>query len=125
MSTTLLQISLDEEGKVTSYTNIAEPLTASQLMQIFPDLLKLYPGLRHGTLPYEGPHPELVQKLIDWRRERSREQGVSAYIVLTQKTLYAIADAWPQTEGELRNIPGFGERKFEEYGMDILRITCE
>ena len=123
--TTLLQITKDDEGNLTAITNVSEPLTANQLMQIFPALRTLYPGLRYGTLPYEGPNPELAQELINWRRKRSHAEGVSAYIVLTQKTLYAIADAVPQTEGELINIPGFGERKFEQYGMDILRITCK
>lgn len=123
--TTLLLISQDNEGNLTSYTNVSEPLTPSQLMQIFPALKTLYPGLRHGTLPYEGPNAELAQELIAWRRARSQKEGVSAYIVLSQSTLYAIADAAPQTEGELMNIPGFGEKKMELYGMDILRITCK
>lgn len=123
--TTLLLISQDDEGNLTAQTNVAEPLTATQLMQIFPALKKLYPGLRHGTLPYEGPNPELARDLIAWRRERSLEEGVSAYIVLPQSTLFAIADAAPQNENELMNIPGFGEKKMELYGMDILRITCQ
>lgn len=122
--TTLLQVTLDDEGHLTALTNVSEPLTFQQLMEIFPALQSLHPGLRHGPIPYEGPNPELAQKLIEWRREQSREEGVSAYIVLTQRTLYAIADAVPQTAGELMNIPGFGEKKMEQYGMDILRITC-
>ena len=123
--TTLLQITKDDEGNLTAITNISEPLTGNQLMQIFPALRTLYPGIRYGTLPYEGPNPELAQELIAWRRKRSLEENVSAYMVINQKTLYAIADTVPQTEGELINIPGFGERKFEQYGMDILRITCK
>ena len=123
--TTLLLISQDDEGNLTAQTNVTEPLTATQLMQIFPALKILYPGLRHGTLPYEGPNPELARELIAWRRERSLEEGVSAYIVLPQSTLFAIADAAPQNEEELMNIPGFGQKKMELYGMDILGITCQ
>lgn len=122
---TLLLISQDDEGNLTAQTNVTEPLTATQLMQIFPALKKLYPGLRHGTLPYEGPNPELARDLIAWRRERSLEEGVSAYIVLPQSTLFAIADAAPQNEDELINIPGVGQKKMELYGMDILSITCQ
>ena len=123
--TTLLLISQDEEGNLTAQTNVTEPLTAAQLMQVLPALQKLYPGLRHGPIPYDGPNPELAKELIAWRRARSQELGVSAYIVLSQRTLYAIADAAPQNEDELMNIPGFGEKKMELYGMDILRITCQ
>ena len=123
--TTLLLISQDDEGNLTAQTNVTKPLSATQLMQIFPALKKLYPGLRHGTLPYEGPNPELARELIAWRRERSLEEGVSAYIVLPQSTLFAIADAAPQNEDELMNIPGFGQKKMELYGMEILKITCQ
>lgn len=122
---TLLLISQEQDGSLTTFTNVFEPLTPSQLMQVFPALQKLYPGLRHGPIPYDGPNPELVKELIAWRRARSQELGVSAYIVLSQRTLYAIADAAPQNEDELMNIPGFGEKKMELYGMDILRITCQ
>ena len=123
--TTLLLISQDEEGNLTAQTNVTETLTATQLMQIFPALKKLYPGLRHGPIPYDGPNPELAKELIAWRRAISKELGVSAYIVLSQKTLYAIADAAPQNENELMNIPGFGQKKMDLYGMDILKITCQ
>ena len=123
--TTLLLISQDEEGNLTAQTNVTEPLTAAQLMQVFPALQKLYPGLRHGPIPYDGPNPELAKELITWRPKRSQELVVSAYIVLSQRTLYAIANAAPQNENELMNIPGFGQKKMELYGMDILRITCQ
>lgn len=73
--TTLLQISQDDKGNLTAQTNVSEPVTPTQLMQIFPALKTLYPGLRHGTLPYEGPNPELAQELIAWRRTKSRSLG--------------------------------------------------
>ena len=123
--TTLLLISQDDEGNLTAQTNVTKPVSATQLMRIFPALKQLYPGLRHGTLPYEGPNPELAQDLIAWRREQSLKEGVFAYIVLSQATLFAIADAAPQNEEELMSIPGFGQKKMELYGMDILRITCQ
>ena len=37
--------------------------------------------------------------------------------------IYAIADKAPQTEGELKNIPGFGPLLFDKYGLDILKMT--
>lgn len=122
---TLLLISQEQDGSLTTFTNVFEPLTPSQLMQVFPALQKLYPGLRHGPIPYDGPNPELAKELIAWRRKRSQELDVSAYIILSQSTLYAIADAAPQNEDELMNIPGFGQKKMDLYGMDILKITCQ
>ena len=123
--TTLLHITQNEDGTLSSYSEVTEPLSEAKKMDVFRLLQKFDPALRRRSAPYEGPHPELAQELLAWRRERSRALGISAYIILTQKTLYAIADAAPQTEGELLNVPGFGPILFEKYGLDILSITCK
>ena len=123
--TTLLHITQNEDGTLSSYSEVTEPLSEAKKMDVFRLLQKFDPALRRRSAPYEGPHPELAQELLAWRRERSRTLGISAFIILTQKTLYAIADAAPQTEGELLNVPGFGPILLEKYGLDILRITCK
>ena len=120
---TLLQITQNEDGILTSYSEVTEPLSEAPKLEVFHLLQKFDPALRRRSSPYEGPNPELAQKLILWRRDKSRALGISAYIILTQKTLYAIADAAPQTEGELLAIPGFGPVLFERYGLDILKLT--
>lgn len=122
--TTLLQINLEDDGSVSAYLDPTHTLTERQRAAAYPYLQDFDPSLRRRAAPYEGPHPELARELMAWRREKSRELGVSAYIILTQKVLYAIADKIPQTEGELLNISGFGPVLFEKYGLDILRITC-
>lgn len=122
---TLLQITQNEDGILTSYSEVTEPLSEATKLEVFHLLQKFDPALRRRSSPYEGPNPELAQKLILWRRDKSRALGISAYIILTQKTLYAIADAAPQTEGELLAIPGFGPVLFERYGLDILKLTTQ
>ena len=67
-------------------------------------------------------HPELVQALIDWRREKYQKDNVPAYIILHQKTLLAIADLAPTTKEELLTVKGFGKSKCDKYGDEILEI---
>ena len=67
-------------------------------------------------------HPELVQALIDWRRERYTKDNVPAYVILHQKTLLAIADLAPTTKEELLTIKGLGKSKCDKYGDEILEI---
>jgi len=67
-------------------------------------------------------HPELVQALIDWRREKYQNENVPAYIILHQKTLMAIADLAPTTKEELLAVKGFGKSKCDKYGDEILEI---
>ena len=70
----------------------------------------------------DNRHPELVEKLIAWRREKAREQGVPAYYVLHQKTLLGIADAKPDSRAQLLEVFGFGPELWKKYGMEILKV---
>lgn len=67
-------------------------------------------------------HPELIQALIDWRREKYQKGNVPAYIILHQKTLLAIADLAPTTKEELLTVKGFGKSKCDRYGDEILDV---
>ncbi|MCQ2083412.1 MAG: AAA family ATPase [Bacteroidaceae bacterium] len=69
-------------------------------------------------------HPELVQPLVAWRREKYIDLGVPAYVVLSQKALLGIADACPETKSELLAVKGFGKVKWELYGQEILDLVA-
>lgn len=66
----------------------------------------------------------LYERLRDWRADRSKEQGLPAYCVFTDKTLMAIAEAAPAEAGELSMISGVGGRKLDRYGADVLAICA-
>ncbi|WP_328590544.1 ATP-dependent DNA helicase UvrD2 [Rhodococcus spongiicola] len=66
---------------------------------------------------------ELFEALKQWRRERSREMKVPAYVVFSDNTLTAIAEQQPQDERALVAIPGIGAKKLEQYGADVLAVV--
>ncbi|WP_351226381.1 ATP-dependent DNA helicase UvrD2 [Streptomyces sp. NPDC002133] len=66
----------------------------------------------------------LYERLREWRSEQARELGQPAYCVFTDKTLMAIAEAVPGSEGELAGISGVGGRKLERFGTDVLAICA-
>ncbi|MFB6564926.1 MULTISPECIES: ATP-dependent DNA helicase UvrD2 [unclassified Streptomyces] len=66
----------------------------------------------------------LYERLREWRAAQSKEQGLPAYCVFTDKTLMAIAEAAPSAEGELSMISGVGGRKLDRYGADVLAICA-
>jgi DNA helicase-2/ATP-dependent DNA helicase PcrA len=72
----------------------------------------------HTTSPDEG----LLEALRRWRRERSAEDGVPAYVVFHDTTLAEIADARPRNLPALRRIRGMGPTKLERYGPEILAV---
>jgi ATP-dependent DNA helicase RecQ len=63
--------------------------------------------------------------LREWRRKISKEQRISAFIVMYDTTLEALCRMRPRSLQELRSVPGFGERKIETYGKQILSALAE
>lgn len=74
---------------------------------------------------YKSLHPILKDNLIQWRRTLAREKNLSAFVIITNSTLFAISDRAPMTEEDLQAIPGFGPSRFAKYGEDILAIVEE
>jgi ATP-dependent exoDNAse (exonuclease V) alpha subunit len=66
--------------------------------------------------------PELYDTLREWRAKLASENSLPPYIIAHDKALNAIAALKPQNEKELLDIPGFGTKKVETYGPDILAI---
>ena len=59
-----------------------------------------------------------------WRLERSKADGVPAYVVLSDKHLDGIAERHPTSLAELRACPGIGPAKLESYGDEILEVLA-
>lgn len=66
----------------------------------------------------------LYDRLVTWRRELSKAQSVPAFVVFTDATLEAIAEAEPRDARGLLAIAGIGARKLEQYGDDVLAIVA-
>jgi ATP-dependent DNA helicase RecQ len=82
------------------------------------------------ALPSLGPKAaapvddSLLERLRSWRRERSREDGVPAYVVLHDATLRDLASVRPTTLHELGAVKGLGPAKLERYGDDLIGLLA-
>jgi ATP-dependent DNA helicase RecQ len=63
---------------------------------------------------------ELKEYLREWRRIVAREKGVAAFVVLHDSALMDLCAANPSNLLELRRVSGFGDKKVEMYGKEIL-----
>ncbi|MEU9249854.1 HRDC domain-containing protein [Micrococcus luteus] len=45
-----------------------------------------------------------------------------AFVVFTDATLVAIAEAMPKTPAELLKVPGLGKTKLEKHGPELLEL---
>jgi DNA helicase-2/ATP-dependent DNA helicase PcrA len=95
---------------------------------------ELWPNAVARPAPKRGPSPAstfelspadepLLERLIEWRRDRARADGVPAYVVADNKTLAAIAVRRPSDEVALLGVSGIGQRKVAIYGDAILAIV--
>jgi superfamily II DNA helicase RecQ len=80
------------------------------------------PALR--DLPGEDATADesLAARLRTWRLERSRDDGVPAFVVFSDATLRELASQQPQTPVELAGVKGFGPVKIERYGDELLGV---
>ena len=67
--------------------------------------------------------PQLVDALRAWRKDRSAQSSVPAFVVFSDATLLAIAERKPADQAALLAIPGIGRAKLDAYGTDVLEIV--
>jgi len=65
---------------------------------------------------------DLFARLRAWRLETANAASVPAFVVFTDATLVALAEARPTTDAELLAVPGVGRAKLERYGADVLAL---
>lgn len=67
----------------------------------------------------------LFEALRRWRREQADAQGAPAFVVFTDATLLAMAEAVPESAAALAGIPGVGPAKLERYGAQVLAVVAD
>jgi ATP-dependent DNA helicase RecQ len=68
---------------------------------------------------FGGDH-ELRKFMQEWRRETAKEMRVPAYVIMQDTSLDDLCLVEPQSLSELRRVSGFGQKKVEAYGEQIL-----
>jgi ATP-dependent DNA helicase RecQ len=63
---------------------------------------------------------ELNEFLREWRRNTAKNQGISAFLVLHDSALEDLCLVEPSNLQELRRVSGFGDKKVQMYGKQIL-----
>lgn len=67
--------------------------------------------------------PNILQALQSWRTKKAGQLGKPPYIIANNKTLEHIAALKPETEKTLLDVYGFGAKKVEVYGEEVLSIV--
>ena len=63
---------------------------------------------------------QMFETLKSWRKYKSKQFDVPAFVILGDKSLRQIALKWPTTLDELSSVYGFGDKKVQRFGPEIL-----
>ncbi|MEF8702144.1 MAG: DNA helicase RecQ [Candidatus Accumulibacter sp. UW26] len=77
-----------------------------------------------NTVAARSSDSPLVARLRQWRSEKAREQGVPAYVIVHDRTLYEIAAQRPASTQALLAVPGIGLAKVQRYGEALLAVVA-
>lgn len=75
--------------------------------------------------PGNIPHPKLYNNLKNWRQAKAKDANVPIYMILPQKPLIDVVTVLPSNPKQLANIKGFGKKKVQQFGSEILSLIRE
>jgi ATP-dependent DNA helicase RecQ len=78
------------------------------------------PAAVSGAIAKPSVDRELNEFLREWRRNIAKENGVPAFVVLHDSALEDLCLVEPSNLQELRRVSGFGDKKVQMYGKQIL-----
>lgn len=67
-------------------------------------------------------HPLLLKELKTWRNNKAKELNTDFNKVLSQKVLTKLANELPAHTSQLKQIKGFGKKRIQEFGDEIVEI---
>ena len=70
----------------------------------------------------DGNQMDVYDALIAWRQKKATEENLTTNIIARNSMLKEIIDINPSNIRELMEVKGFGERRANKYGRDIIKI---
>ncbi len=95
----------------------AKAISAIEKIQLKPESKPKVPGSYSGD-----SKSALLQDIKTWRKTIADDEDLPYYMVLPQNTMYDLVEHLPVTMKELKEIKGFGKKKVQKYGEDIIGI---
>jgi translin len=77
---------------------------------------------QQSELTLDDDELEVYEALCNWRARKSSEENLSPFVIAHNSWLKQIIRLHPSTSRDLVGIKGFGERRANKYGKDILQI---
>src|SRR5438132_5540677 len=73
--------------------------------------------------PKDTPHPDLYERLLEWRNVTAEELDRALHEVLPTRSLQELVRLLPMDRASLKRIPGIGKGKLKRFGADLIGIV--
>jgi len=77
---------------------------------------------QQGEISLDNTELKIYEALYDWRARRASEENLAPFIIARNSWLKEIIRLHPSTPRDLVGIKGFGERRANKYGKEIIEI---
>ena len=132
----LLEIAYEDKHKLRLTPASREVLFNSKEVRLFRPLsvkerqeierkAKEQKAMKEAVAPRLRIKNELFEYLREFRRSLAVERGVPPYIIFSDATLGEMAAVVPRNRGEMLQVSGIGELKFEAFGAEFLKKIAE
>ena len=78
---------------------------------------------KHALADLDEGQQLLFKRLRQWRKTKAEKEGVPVFIIATNQQLVQVVHRKPLTQKALREINGFGKKKVERYGQEIVALV--
>jgi ATP-dependent DNA helicase RecQ len=110
---------LDHEYKLITVTRGGKSATLEDLAGVERPARPPAPSIVAGSR-----QDDRYERLTEWRRRKIEEESVPGYVIATNATLTELATDPPKSLDDLRRIRGFGPKRIEKYGEEILELLA-
>lgn len=83
---------------------------------------EIQPIQKEDNSVIEENNDSLIEQLKKYRLTKAKEKNLPPYYIFNDETLNEIVSIKPQTIDKLLTVKGFGQKKCEWYGNDIIQI---
>jgi translin len=110
----------DLETKLTAFQRQSTETAESSEADL---RIETKPVVRGEEPELDSREQELYKALSEWRSQKANEENLAPFIIAHNAWLKQIVKMRPTTPKELGEIVGFGERRVNKYGKEIIEVV--
>lgn len=86
------------------------------------EMSKSETGIIQNSADLLPDEKKITEHLKEWRRQRGEKERLPLFMIITNSDIETIAKKQPKDVSDFFGLKGFGQRKIERYGEEIIAL---